>query len=120
MLLIINVDIFLNLNFYFQGKLMRFLLLVLCNVLILLLNTGCVSIGTLSEKEHNNKVFSGTIRHMELSCDHGICVDLPFSLVTDVVLLPVTIPWSIYNVSTDSAQKYIKSQESQIKDISEP
>ncbi|GAA0810990.1 hypothetical protein GCM10009111_02800 [Colwellia asteriadis] len=90
---------------------MRKFLFFLINIIVLLSTTGCVSIGTLGEKEHNNKVFSGTIRHMELACAHGICVDFPFSLVTDTVLLPVTIPWSIYNVSTDSAEKYMKSQE---------
>lgn len=80
--------------------------------IMLVVLSGCVSIGTLGEKEYNNKVFSGTIRHIELGCGHGVCVDAPFSLVTDVVLLPVTIPWSIYNVATDRADRYKKSQKS--------
>jgi uncharacterized protein YceK len=58
---------------------------------------GCATAGTLAEHETKNKVFSGTIRHVELKCAHGVCLDFPFSLVADTVLLPVTIPWSIAN-----------------------
>jgi len=72
---------------------------------------GCTTIGTLGEEDNNNKVFSGTLRQFELGCAHGVCIDFPFSLVADAVLLPVTIPWSVYNVSTDRAEKYKKSQE---------
>src|SRR5262249_14348319 len=28
---------------------------------------------------------------------HAVCLDFPFSLVADAVLLPVTVPWSIVN-----------------------
>ncbi|WP_299268204.1 YceK/YidQ family lipoprotein [uncultured Psychrosphaera sp.] len=92
---------------------------ILINIIILLSISGCVSIGTLGEKEHNNKVFSGTIRHIELACGHGICLDFPFSFVTDAVLLPVTIPWSIYNVSTGRAEKYKEYQKSINDDVPE-
>jgi uncharacterized protein YceK len=59
---------------------------------------GCATVGTLAEPETTNKIFSGTIRHTELKCAHAVCVDFPFSLVADAVLLPVTIPWSIVNL----------------------
>ena len=58
---------------------------------------GCATIGTLSEDETKNKVFSGTIRHGELKCAHATCLDFPFSFVADVILLPITIPWSLVN-----------------------
>jgi uncharacterized protein YceK len=60
---------------------------------------GCATIGTLGEPETHNKVYSGTIRDIQLECAHGTCLDLPFSLVADTVVLPATIPWSLYNVS---------------------
>jgi uncharacterized protein YceK len=72
---------------------------------------GCTTLSTLGEEEHNNKIYSGTIRQVELGCGHGVCIDFPFSLVADTVLLPVTIPWSIYNTSTDSAKKSKDSEE---------
>jgi uncharacterized protein YceK len=58
---------------------------------------GCATIMTIGETETKNKVFSGTVRHIELKCAHAICLDMPFSLVADTVLLPVTIPWTAYN-----------------------
>jgi uncharacterized protein YceK len=58
---------------------------------------GCATAGTLAEHETRNKIYSGTIRHVELKCAHGVCLDFPFSLIADTVLLPVTIPWSIAN-----------------------
>jgi len=78
---------------------------------ILFAISGCTTIGTLGEEEHNNKVYSGTLRQFELACGHAVCIDFPFSFVADTILLPVTIPWSIYNVSTDRAEKYKKSKE---------
>ena len=63
----------------------------------LLTISGCATVMTLGEQETKNKVFSGTIRHVELKCAHAVCVDMPFSLVADTVLLPVTIPWTGYN-----------------------
>jgi uncharacterized protein YceK len=65
--------------------------------------SGCATIGTLGEPETRNKVYSGTIRDIQLDCAHGTCLDLPFSLAADTVVLPVTIPWSIYNVSHEVA-----------------
>ena len=68
----------------------------------LLALAGCATIGTLTEPETKNKIFSGTIRHIELKCAHAVCLDMPFSLVADAVLLPVTIPWTAYNVITST------------------
>jgi len=60
---------------------------------------GCATIGTLGEPETRNKVYSGTIRDIQLKCAHGTCLDLPFSLAADTVALPATIPWSLYNAA---------------------
>jgi uncharacterized protein YceK len=59
--------------------------------------SGCATIGTLSEEETKNKIYSGTIRHAELKCAHAVCLDFPFSLVADTFLLPISVPWSIVN-----------------------
>lgn len=58
---------------------------------------GCATSGTLAEPETKNKIYSGTIRHFELKCAHAVCLDFPFSLVADTLLLPITIPWTIVN-----------------------
>ena len=69
--------------------------------------SGCATIGTLGEPETRNKVYSGTIRDIQLGCAHGTCLDLPFSLSADTVVLPATIPWSIYNIFHEApAQSY--------------
>jgi uncharacterized protein YceK len=60
--------------------------------------SGCATIGTLGEPQTRNKVFSATIKDIQLECAHGSCLDLPFSPAADTVVLPATIPWSIYNV----------------------
>lgn len=62
--------------------------------------SGCMTVGTLADSETKNKVYSGTIAHVENGCGHGLCLDLPFSLVLDTVLLPVTIPFTIYKFVT--------------------
>jgi uncharacterized protein YceK len=67
--------------------------------------SGCATFATLSENETNNKVFSGTIRHFELKCGHAVCLDFPFSLVADAVLLPVTIPYTIVNLMRSDDKK---------------
>lgn len=59
--------------------------------------SGCATIGTLGEPQTRNKVFSGTIRDVQLEGAHGTCLDFPFSLVADVIVLPATIPWSLCN-----------------------
>jgi uncharacterized protein YceK len=78
---------------------------VIATLIALLTLSGCVTIGTLAESETKNKIFSGTIRHIDLKCAHAVCLDMPFSLVADAVIIPVTIPWTAYN--------FIKSDENQ-------
>lgn len=71
-------------------------------LLVLVLLSGCTTIGTLSEDETRNKVYSGTIRQVELGCAHAVCLDFPFSLVADTLLLPITIPWTLVNLTRSS------------------
>jgi uncharacterized protein YceK len=67
--------------------------------------TSCATVGTLSESETKNKVYSGTLRHFELKCAHAVCLDFPFSLLADTLALPVTLPWSLVNLMrSDAAQ----------------
>ena len=61
-------------------------------ILSLLVLSGCATSVTLSEPQTKNKIYSGTIRHFELKCAHGTCLDFPFSLIADTILLPYTIP----------------------------
>ena len=67
--------------------------------------SGCATFATLAENETKNKVFSGTIRHFQLKCGHAVCLDFPFSLVADAVLLPVTIPLTIVNLTRADDEK---------------
>jgi uncharacterized protein YceK len=79
-------------------------------IVTLLVLSGCATIVTLTEPETNNKIFSGTIRHIENKCAHGICLDMPFSLVVDAVVTPITIPWTAYNyIRPEEKQKPIES-----------
>ncbi|WP_019143248.1 YceK/YidQ family lipoprotein [Noviherbaspirillum massiliense] len=69
---------------------------------------GCVSVGTLVENKTPNKIYSGTRRHIEARCMSIVCADLPFSLVADTLLLPVTVPWTLvdfYTVDASSARQ---------------
>src|SRR5581483_9372717 len=60
--------------------------------------SGCATILTLNEDDYRSKIYSGTRAHMEGSgCAHGICIDMPFSLAADTLLLPITIPWTVAN-----------------------
>ncbi|WP_139379590.1 YceK/YidQ family lipoprotein [Zoogloea sp. LCSB751] len=65
--------------------------------------TGCTTLITLSEAETKNKIYSGTIRQADLKCGHGTCFDFPFSLIADTALLPVTIPWTVFNLASGDA-----------------
>lgn len=62
--------------------------------------TGCTTLITLSEAETKNKIYSGTIRQADLKCGHGTCFDFPFLLIADTALLPVTIPWTVFNLAS--------------------
>ncbi len=75
--------------------------------LISLAVTGCATTETLTEPDTKNKVFSGTVRHVELECAHATCLDFPFSLAADTILLPVTIPWTAYRFM--AAEKDVKT-----------
>ena len=68
---------------------------------LLPLFAACSTIGTLGENETRNKIYSGTVRQWELGCAHGTCLDFPFSLVADTLLLPFTIPWTVVNLSNE-------------------
>ena len=82
---------------------------IITTCIALLALSGCATIGTLTEPETKNKIFSGTIRHIELKCAHAVCLDMPFSLVADAVVLPVTIPWTAYNfVESNENEKSAK------------
>jgi uncharacterized protein YceK len=70
-------------------------------IIFILTLSGCSTVATLESDAWSNKVYSGTIEHVKGSCFHFSCIDAPFSFVLDTVLLPVTIPWSIYNVATE-------------------
>lgn len=67
--------------------------------------SGCVTMGKLAEDENKNKIFCGTIAHIEMACSHGNCIDSPFSLIADVALLPATVPWTIYNYAKDDGEE---------------
>ena len=69
--------------------------------------SGCATIGTLAENETKNKIYSGTIRHAELKCAHGVCLDFPFSLLADTLVLPITIPWTLVMFARSGAQNPI-------------
>lgn len=76
---------------------------------VLMTLAGCGTLATLEEKENRNKVYSGTIRHVELKCAHATCLDAPFSVLLDTLLLPVTLPWTAYNyMAADKASKPIE------------
>src|SRR6266850_3202781 len=77
---------------------MKVLRVFVAAVLVPIVLPSCATIVTLSEDETKNKVYSGTLRHIDLKCGHAVCLDFPFSLVTDTLLLPLTIPWSLINL----------------------
>lgn len=73
---------------------------IIISVLLQFSLTGCATSLTLTESETKNKIYSGTIRQFSLGCAHATCLDFPFSLAADTVLLPITIPWTIVNYTT--------------------
>lgn len=75
---------------------------VIAATLVLLVISGCATSISLTEPKTKNKIFSGSVRHVELKCAHATCLDFPFSLVADVVFLPVTIPWTAYKYMAPS------------------
>lgn len=73
-------------------------------VLMPMLLMGCATAITLSEPETRNKVYSGTVRQVDLGCAHGTCLDFPFSLIADTLLLPITIPWTLVNFADGKSE----------------
>jgi uncharacterized protein YceK len=80
--------------------------------------SGCATLATLSEDETKNKIYSGTIRHIELKCAHATCIDAPFSLVLDTLLLPFTIPKTIWNSSKSEGKNKSDGSSEKNKKIS--
>ncbi|MCL1038241.1 YceK/YidQ family lipoprotein [Shewanella submarina] len=82
----------------------------------LLISTfGCTTIDTVTDDKIENKVYSGTAKHIDLGCGHGVCIDAPFSFVLDTILLPATIPVTLYKVSKSDEEvqreNYVERQE---------
>lgn len=68
---------------------------VMVLITLLGLSSGCSTLFYISEDEPPNKIYVGT-REI-LRNPHRVLLDLPFSFVLDTVLLPYTIPVTIYN-----------------------
>ncbi len=66
---------------------------------------GCATRTTLREDETKNKIYSGTIRHCDLTGWYDTVYDLPFSFVADTVILPYTIPKTIYNYHSEEQEE---------------
>ncbi len=74
--------------------------LIAATVIALALS-GCATTITVFEEEPDNLVYSGTRRDLDgWALAHGGFLDLPFSFVFDTVLLPYTIPRTIWNYAT--------------------
>jgi uncharacterized protein YceK len=65
--------------------------------------SGCGTLVNIAEEEPKNKIYVGT--RASLGNIHGGVIDVPFSFVLDTVLLPYTIPVSIYNYSKSEPPK---------------
>jgi uncharacterized protein YceK len=68
-------------------------------VAVLIACHGCGTIGTLTEHEPRNKVYSGVAADFSSSWTFGHVgiLDWPFSLAADTLMLPYTIPKTIIN-----------------------
>ena len=66
--------------------------------------SGCGTLVTLTDnKEWPNQIYAGT---RAAANGHATQIDVPFSLIADTVVLPYTIPRTIYNLSQrDDQQK---------------
>jgi len=65
-------------------------------MIFVLLTYGCGTMITIGEdKQWPNQIYAGT--RAAAYGSHGTQIDVPFSLVTDTVVLPYTIPRTIYN-----------------------
>jgi len=59
--------------------------------------SGCGTLANIAGDEPKNKIYVGT--RASLGNVHGGILDAPFSFVLDTILLPYTIPVTIYNYS---------------------
>jgi uncharacterized protein YceK len=67
--------------------------------------SGCATSVTVFGEDLDNLVYSGTRRDLDgWAFAHGGFLNLPFSFVFDTVLLPYTIPRTIWNYSTDDEE----------------
>lgn len=68
--------------------------------------SGCATTVTVFEEDPDNLVYSGTRRDLDgWAFAHGGFIDLPFSFVFDTILLPYTIPRTIWNHATDEGEE---------------
>ena len=75
--------------------------LLLAGALALVLS-GCATTITVFDENPDNLIYSGTRRDLDgWTFAHGGFLDLPFSFVFDTILLPYTIPRTIWNYATD-------------------
>jgi uncharacterized protein YceK len=73
-------------------------------LIALLLISGCGTAGTLNAKSgQTNLVYSGVREETHPLSPHTF-LDLPFSLVADTVVLPYTIPRTVYIQSHPATQ----------------
>lgn len=78
--------------------------LIAATVIALALS-GCATTIAVFEEDPDNLVYSGTRRDLDgWALAHGGFLDLPFSFVFDTVLLPYTIPRTIWNYATDGTE----------------
>jgi uncharacterized protein YceK len=80
--------------------------LVTATVIVLALAlSGCATTVTVFEEDPDNLVYSGARRDLDgWVFIHGGFLDLPFSFVADTVLLPYTIPRTIWKHAPDGEE----------------
>lgn len=94
-----------------HGRIMKQIITLIMSISVFL--SGCATSQTLSEQDTKNKIYSGTIRNWELKCAHATCLDFPFSIVADTLVLPYTIPKTVINYCCSDAgntQNEMKSE----------
>ena len=64
--------------------------------------SGCGTLANIAEDEPRNKIYVGT--RASLGNVHGGIIDVPFSFVLDTILLPYTIPATVYIYSKSEQQ----------------
>ena len=78
--------------------------LLLASLALVLALSGCATLGTTFTDEPKNKIYIGVRQDFTgWTFAHGGFIDWPFSLVLDTILLPYTIPVTIWNYATDDA-----------------